>query len=54
MKGNRQSGTLAGAGNLGRERNHDNVGPDGYRKTSPNCGCGHTMGGKKSKKSKRY
>jgi len=50
--GHRTKGSQAGSSNLGRESSHRNVGPDGYRKTSPNCS---TKAGKsKSAKSKSY
>lgn len=37
MKPKRCPGTLAGPGNLSSERNHSNVGPDGYSRK----GTGH-------------
>lgn len=57
MKGSKPmrngSGNIAGPGNLGRERGHDNVGPNGYSKKCSH-GCygrpGHNMKGGKSKK----
>jgi len=53
--GHRTKGSQAGSSNLGRESSHRNVGPDGYRKTSPSCGRNSTKAGKsKSAKSKSY
>ena len=37
----RGTGTIAGSGNLGSERNHGNVGPDGYRKLGTGYSCEH-------------
>jgi len=46
-KPHRGSGTLAGAGNLSSERNHSNVGPDGYsRKGTGHPGDSGYYGGK--------
>lgn len=54
MKGSKPmksgSGAIAGSGHLGRERGHDNVGPDGYsRKATSGCCAkpGHSLNGKK-------